>query len=90
MGFSIRGFIWDIPILIFAYVLFWGPNKIVNSRYLKGSLFGTLRPKYLLYIYIYMGTWSLWGVDQKSSSARHKKNNPEGPDGGLQGSGSRV
>ena len=27
LGFIIRGFIWDIPILIFAYVLFWGPNK---------------------------------------------------------------
>ena len=26
MGLIIRGFIWDIPILIFAYVLFWGPN----------------------------------------------------------------
>ena len=26
MGFIIRGFIWDIPILIFAYVLFWVPN----------------------------------------------------------------
>ena len=26
MGFIIRGFIWDIPILIFAYVLFWGPS----------------------------------------------------------------
>ena len=25
MGFIIRGFIWDIPIRIFAYVLFWGP-----------------------------------------------------------------
>ena len=25
MGFIIRGFIWDIPILIFAYVLCWGP-----------------------------------------------------------------
>ena len=25
MGFIIRGFIWDIPIPIFAYVLFWGP-----------------------------------------------------------------
>ena len=25
MGFIIRGVIWDIPILIFAYVLFWGP-----------------------------------------------------------------
>ena len=24
MGFIIRGFIWDVPILIFAYVLFWG------------------------------------------------------------------
>ena len=23
--FFIRGFIWDIPILIFAHVLFWGP-----------------------------------------------------------------
>ena len=29
MGFIIRGFIWDIPILIFAYVLFWGPNIIL-------------------------------------------------------------
>ena len=27
MGFIIRGLIWDIPILIFAYVLFWGPTK---------------------------------------------------------------
>ena len=26
MGFIIRGFVWDIPILIFAYVLFSGPN----------------------------------------------------------------
>ena len=25
LGFIIRGFIWDIPVLIFAYVLFWGP-----------------------------------------------------------------
>ena len=25
MGFIVRGLIWDIPILIFAYVLFWGP-----------------------------------------------------------------
>ena len=25
MGFIIRGFIWDIPSLIFAYVRFWGP-----------------------------------------------------------------
>ena len=24
MGIFIRGFIWDIPVLIFAYVLFWG------------------------------------------------------------------
>ena len=23
----IRGFIWDIPIVIFAYVPFWGPIK---------------------------------------------------------------
>ena len=35
-------------------MLFWGPNKIVNSRYLKRSLFGTLRPKNLLYIYIWV------------------------------------
>ena len=27
MGFITRGFICDIPILIFAYVLFWGPIK---------------------------------------------------------------
>ena len=26
MSFIVRGFIWDIPILIFAYVLFWGPT----------------------------------------------------------------
>ena len=25
MGLIIRGCIWDIPILIFYYVLFWGP-----------------------------------------------------------------
>ena len=25
LGFTMRGFIWDIPILIFAYVLFWCP-----------------------------------------------------------------
>ena len=25
MGFIIRGCIWDTPILIFAYVLFWSP-----------------------------------------------------------------
>ena len=25
LGFIIRGFVWDIPILIFAYVLFGGP-----------------------------------------------------------------
>ena len=27
LGFIIRGLIWDIPILIFAYVLFWGPKE---------------------------------------------------------------
>ena len=26
LGFIIRGFIWDIPIIFVAYVLFWGPN----------------------------------------------------------------
>ena len=31
MGLIIRGFIWDIPILIFAYVLFWGPGVGVQS-----------------------------------------------------------
>ena len=25
LGFILRGFIWDIPSLILAYVLFWGP-----------------------------------------------------------------
>ena len=30
-GFIIRGFIWDIPILIFAYVLFWGGPKSVDA-----------------------------------------------------------
>ena len=32
MGFIIRGSIWDIPILIFAYVLFGGPITIGFSR----------------------------------------------------------
>ena len=27
LGFIIRGFIWDIPILFFSYVLFWDPTK---------------------------------------------------------------
>ena len=31
MGFIIRGFIWDIPILLFAYVLFRGPNLGLQS-----------------------------------------------------------
>ena len=40
MGFIIRGFIWDIPILIFAYVLFGGPNNYalpqeLQTRYTK-------------------------------------------------------
>ena len=26
LGFMIRGFIWDIPILVFAYVVFLGPS----------------------------------------------------------------
>ena len=26
LGFIIRGVIWDIPALLFACVLFWGPN----------------------------------------------------------------
>ena len=34
MGFFIRGFIWDIPILIFAYVLLRGPIVIVLARLL--------------------------------------------------------
>ena len=28
----IRGFIWDIPILIFAYVLFWGPREEADRK----------------------------------------------------------
>ena len=39
MGFIIRGFIWDIPILIFAYVLFGGPSLVfedVGGWYLVG------------------------------------------------------
>ena len=31
LGFIVRGFIWDIPILIFAYVLFLGPS-ILEGR----------------------------------------------------------
>ena len=30
MGFIIKEFIWDIPILIFAYVLFSGPSEFRN------------------------------------------------------------
>ena len=46
MGFIIRGFIWDIPILVFAYVLFWGP--IIDSRDLprvpfKGCTMGSIK-----------------------------------------------
>ena len=32
LGFFIRGFIWDIPILIFAYVLFWGPMLVAEPK----------------------------------------------------------
>ena len=35
MGFIIRGVIWDVPILIFAYVLFWGPKNRVRFRVAK-------------------------------------------------------
>ena len=42
MGFIIRGFIWDIPILIFAFVLFWGPiiglSKGVSRHVKKGEV----------------------------------------------------
>ena len=33
----LRGFTWDIPILIFAYVLFWGPKAVSSRRLLQGS-----------------------------------------------------
>ena len=33
MGFIIRGFIWDIPILTFAYVLFLGPYGSVYEPF---------------------------------------------------------
>ena len=33
MGFMIRGFIWDIPILTFAYVLFLGPYGSVYGPF---------------------------------------------------------
>ena len=42
MGFSRRGFIWDIPILSFAYVLFWVPNK-VSTRGQDGFCRGSVR-----------------------------------------------
>ena len=32
-GFIIRGFIWAIPILIFAYVLVWGPREVHGQRW---------------------------------------------------------
>ena len=35
LGFFIRGFIWDIPILIFAYVVFWGPIFLASRTFLK-------------------------------------------------------
>ena len=31
IGLHIMGFIWGIPILIFAYVLFWGPKLAANN-----------------------------------------------------------
>ena len=31
MGFIIRGFIWDIPILIFASVLLGGPKETTSK-----------------------------------------------------------
>ena len=31
LGFIVRGYVWDIPILIFAYVLFWGPIIVSAS-----------------------------------------------------------
>ena len=46
MGFTIRGFIWDIPILIFAYVLFFfGPYTSFKlfgfqSVFLNGRVWG--------------------------------------------------
>ena len=33
MTFIIKGFIWDIPILIFAYVLFGGPVFASGLRF---------------------------------------------------------
>ena len=32
MGFIIRGVIWDIPILVFAYVLFWCPIGVFGFQ----------------------------------------------------------
>ena len=54
MGFIIRGFIWDIPILIFAYVLFGGPKvsvvgdddgdrRTLMSYGMEGSEFAAMR-----------------------------------------------
>ena len=44
MGFIIRGFIWDIPTLIFAYVLFWGPSGLGSlTGFLKGVLTGVYK-----------------------------------------------
>ena len=37
MGFIIGGFIWDIPILIFAYVLFWGPIQVQGNARPDGT-----------------------------------------------------
>ena len=45
MGFIIRGFIWDIPILIFAYVLFCGPIKTKPQTLKQGNRL-TCRPAF--------------------------------------------
>ena len=59
MGFIIREFIWDIPILIFAYVLFEGPilgssgqsltqrfhGTVIGCVFLSGTVQDALNPK---------------------------------------------
>ena len=37
MGFIIRGVLWDIPILIFAYVPFGGPITVGFTLLISGS-----------------------------------------------------
>ena len=45
MGFILRGFIWDIPLLSFAYVLVWGPKNSRQMEEATGKVPKSEKPK---------------------------------------------